>query len=304
MELPGRDGHPQDRPGAGGRLHLHPQAGQRHPADRAGDGRRSWPRPACPTAWSTCCRRGAPARSCRRCCTTRGCARCRSPGRPRSAGCCWREAADQVVNTSMELGGNAPFLVFADADLDAALDGAMVAKMRNAGEACTAANRFYVEAVDRAESSPAGWPSGWPRCGSVPASTSSTQVGPLVNEDAVVKVDELVAARGRGRRGRADRRQPAATGTGWYYPPTVLTDVPAGRRRSCARRSSARSRRSSRSPTRPRRSGWPTTPSSAWSPTSTPATWPAGCGSARRWRPAWSASTAVWSATRPRRSAG
>ena len=57
------------------------------------------------------------------------------------------EAADQVVNTSMELGGNAPFLVFADADLDAALDGAMVAKMRNAGEACTAANRFYVEAA-------------------------------------------------------------------------------------------------------------------------------------------------------------
>jgi succinate-semialdehyde dehydrogenase / glutarate-semialdehyde dehydrogenase len=56
-----------------------------------------------------------------------------------------REAADQVINCSMELGGNAPFLVFADADLDAAVDGAMVAKMRNAGEACTAANRFYVE---------------------------------------------------------------------------------------------------------------------------------------------------------------
>jgi len=56
------------------------------------------------------------------------------------------EAADRVVNCSMELGGNAPFLVFADADLDAAVDGAMIAKMRNAGEACTAANRFYVEA--------------------------------------------------------------------------------------------------------------------------------------------------------------
>jgi succinate-semialdehyde dehydrogenase / glutarate-semialdehyde dehydrogenase len=53
-----------------------------------------------------------------------------------------REAADQVVNTSMELGGNAPFLVFADADLDAAVEGAMLAKMRNGGEACTAANRF------------------------------------------------------------------------------------------------------------------------------------------------------------------
>ena len=56
-----------------------------------------------------------------------------------------REAADNVVNASMELGGNAPFLVFDDADLDAAIDGAMVAKMRNGGEACTAANRFYVQ---------------------------------------------------------------------------------------------------------------------------------------------------------------
>src|SRR3954469_10721939 len=55
-----------------------------------------------------------------------------------------REAADQVVNSSMELGGNAPFVVLEDADLDAAVDGAMIAKMRNAGEACTAANRFYV----------------------------------------------------------------------------------------------------------------------------------------------------------------
>src|SRR3954463_3278112 len=55
------------------------------------------------------------------------------------------KAAESVVNTSMELGGNAPFVVFADADLDAALEGAMIAKMRNGGEACTAANRFYVE---------------------------------------------------------------------------------------------------------------------------------------------------------------
>ena len=55
------------------------------------------------------------------------------------------EAADQVLNCSMELGGNAPFIVFDDADLDAAVDGAMIAKMRNGGEACTAANRFYVQ---------------------------------------------------------------------------------------------------------------------------------------------------------------
>jgi len=56
-----------------------------------------------------------------------------------------REAADCVVNTSMELGGNAPFLVFDDADLDDAIEGAMIAKMRNGGEACTAANRFFVQ---------------------------------------------------------------------------------------------------------------------------------------------------------------
>ena len=56
-----------------------------------------------------------------------------------------KEAADQVLNCSMELGGNAPFVVFDDADLDAALDGAMIAKMRNGGEACTAANRFIVQ---------------------------------------------------------------------------------------------------------------------------------------------------------------
>src|SRR4051794_41843917 len=57
-----------------------------------------------------------------------------------------KEAADQVINCSMELGGNAPFLVFEDADLDAAIEGAMIAKMRNGGEACTAANRFFVHA--------------------------------------------------------------------------------------------------------------------------------------------------------------
>ena len=54
------------------------------------------------------------------------------------------EAADNIVKPAMELGGNAPFIVFEDADIDAAIDGAMIAKMRNMGEACTAANRFYV----------------------------------------------------------------------------------------------------------------------------------------------------------------
>jgi len=134
------------------------------------------------------------------------------------------EAADRVVNTSMELGGNAPFLVFADADLDAALDGAMVAKMRNAGEACTAANRFYVEASIAPEfSRRLAERMAALRVG--PGVDEQTQVGPLVNEDAVVKVDELVAAAlADGAAALTGGIRP--DGQGWYYPPTVLSDVP------------------------------------------------------------------------------
>jgi succinate-semialdehyde dehydrogenase / glutarate-semialdehyde dehydrogenase len=133
------------------------------------------------------------------------------------------EAADQVVNTSMELGGNAPFLVFADAHLDAALDGAMVAKMRNAGEACTAANRFYVEASIAPEfSRRLAERMAALRLG--PGVDEQTEVGPLVNEDAVVKVDELVtAAVADGAAALTGGTRP--DGQGWYYPPTVLSDV-------------------------------------------------------------------------------
>jgi len=133
------------------------------------------------------------------------------------------EAADQVVNTSMELGGNAPFLVFADADLDAALDGAMVAKMRNAGEACTAANRFYVEASIAPEfSRRLAERMAALRVG--PGVDEQTQVGPLVNEDAVVKIDELVtAAVADGAAALTGGTRP--DGQGWYYPPTVLSEV-------------------------------------------------------------------------------
>jgi succinate-semialdehyde dehydrogenase / glutarate-semialdehyde dehydrogenase len=133
------------------------------------------------------------------------------------------EAADQVVNTSMELGGNAPFLVFADADLDEAIEGAMVAKMRNAGEACTAANRFYVEApvagefsrrlADRMSAMSVG-----------PGTDESTEVGPLVNEDILSKVDQLVrGALAQGAKAIAGGRRPE--GEGFYYEPTVLVNV-------------------------------------------------------------------------------
>jgi succinate-semialdehyde dehydrogenase / glutarate-semialdehyde dehydrogenase len=136
-----------------------------------------------------------------------------------------REAAGQVVNTSMELGGNAPFIVFADADLDEAIEGAMIAKMRNGGEACTAANRFYVEQpvadefsrrlAERMAALPVG-----------PGTDESTLVGPLINAEAVDKVHELVTdALARGARRLTGAGTPQTEG--YFYTPTVLTDVPA-----------------------------------------------------------------------------
>ncbi|MFF5081685.1 NAD-dependent succinate-semialdehyde dehydrogenase [Actinoplanes sp. NPDC000266] len=133
------------------------------------------------------------------------------------------QAADNVVNTSMELGGNAPFVVFADADLDAALDGAMIAKMRNGGEACTAANRFYVESsVAPQFSAKLAERMAALRVG--PGTDENTQVGPLVNEDTVGKVDSLVkqALEGGATAATGGSRP---EGPGYYYPPTVLTGV-------------------------------------------------------------------------------
>jgi succinate-semialdehyde dehydrogenase / glutarate-semialdehyde dehydrogenase len=135
-------------------------------------------------------------------------------------------AAETVVNTSMELGGNAPFLVFADADLDAAIDGAMIAKMRNAGEACTAANRFYVEAsIADSFSQRLSERMAALRVG--PGVEEDTQVGPLVNEDTVAKVDSLVqGALSAGAVAATGGKRPS--GPGYYYPPTVLTGVQPG----------------------------------------------------------------------------
>ena len=73
------------------------------------------------------------------------------------------QASEQLLRMSMELGGNAPFLVFEDADLDPAVEGAMLAKMRNIGEACTSANRFLVHESRRRRVRASGWPSGWAR---------------------------------------------------------------------------------------------------------------------------------------------
>lgn len=137
-----------------------------------------------------------------------------------------RQAADQVLVSSMELGGNAPFIVCEDADLDAAVEGAMVAKMRNGGEACTAANRFYVHA-GVAEDFAARLAA---RMGAVRVGRGDDEgvgLGPLVNEETVAKVDRIVRSTvDAGARVLIGGARPA--GPDSFYPPTVLVDVPAG----------------------------------------------------------------------------
>ena len=133
------------------------------------------------------------------------------------------QAAHRVLNVSMELGGNAPFIVLADADLDAAIEGAMIAKMRHNGETCTAANRFYVEApladafAARLAEAMGALPTGH-------GLTEGTRLGPLVDAATRDKVAELVdSAVAAGAKAVVGGETP--TGTGFYYPATVLTGV-------------------------------------------------------------------------------
>jgi succinate-semialdehyde dehydrogenase / glutarate-semialdehyde dehydrogenase len=134
------------------------------------------------------------------------------------------QAADNVLRVSMELGGNAPFLIFEDADLDAAVEGALLAKMRNIGEACTAANRFHVaEPVAGEFSRRLAERMGALRVGR--GTEDGVQVGPLIDKNAVAKVSELVGdALDRGARAVVGARP--GDGRGYFYQPTVLADVP------------------------------------------------------------------------------
>ena len=135
-----------------------------------------------------------------------------------------RQAADNVLKCSMELGGNAPFLVFEDADLDKAIDGVMIAKMRNGGQACTAANRIYVQRGIQAEFA-SRLASRMAALAVGPGTDPSTEVGPLVDEASVLKVDALVRdALDQGARLLTGGQLPE--GNGYYYPPTVVTNVP------------------------------------------------------------------------------
>jgi succinate-semialdehyde dehydrogenase/glutarate-semialdehyde dehydrogenase len=138
------------------------------------------------------------------------------------------QSAERLLRVSMELGGNAPFLVFADADLDAAVDGAMTAKMRNIGEACTAANRFLVhESVADEFSRRLADRMGSLRMGR--GTDDGVEVGPLITEQARLGVAELVAdAVDKGGKVLVGGEQP--DGPGWFYPPTVVADVPTDAR--------------------------------------------------------------------------
>ncbi|PBC07595.1 NAD-dependent succinate-semialdehyde dehydrogenase [Mesorhizobium sp. WSM3859] len=135
------------------------------------------------------------------------------------------EAAKHVISCSMELGGNAPFIVLDDADLEAALDGAMIAKMRNAGEACTAANRLYVQA-GILDAFAEGLRKRMAALTIGPGTDSETECGPMITRKAVDKIDRLVQdAVARGAKVLCGGA--ITEGRGFFYPPTVLSEVPA-----------------------------------------------------------------------------
>jgi len=138
------------------------------------------------------------------------------------------QASEQLLRVSMELGGNAPFLVFEDADLDAALDGAIIAKMRNIGEACTAANRFLVH-ESLADAFAAGLAQRMDALKIGRGSDESAEVGPLIDEDQLATVAELVddaVSLGASVLCGGERVE----GPGHFYRPTVLSGVPQAAR--------------------------------------------------------------------------
>lgn len=138
------------------------------------------------------------------------------------------KAAKNLLRTSMELGGNAPFIVCVDADIDAAVDGAMIAKIRNNGEACIAANRFLVHA-DVAQQFTDALTRRMAELRTSDGRAAGTQVGPLISATQRAKVAELVDdAVSHGARVLTGGQAPDLPG--YYYPPTVLTDIPAAAR--------------------------------------------------------------------------
>jgi len=138
------------------------------------------------------------------------------------------QSAEQILRVSMELGGNAPFLIFEDADLDAAVEGALIAKMRNIGEACTAANRFHV-AGDVADDFARRLAARMSEMKVGRGTDPDVKVGPLIDDDQRGKVAELVDdARSKGAEVLVGGSR--IDGAGYFYEPTVLADVPEGAR--------------------------------------------------------------------------
>jgi succinate-semialdehyde dehydrogenase / glutarate-semialdehyde dehydrogenase len=138
------------------------------------------------------------------------------------------QSAEQILKVSMELGGNAPFLIFEDADLDLAVEGAMLAKMRNTGEACTSANRFHVhEAVAGEFAERLAERMGALKVGR--GTEAGVEVGPLIDDAQRGKVEELVEdARSKGADVVVGGER--SDGAGYFYKPTVLGDIPDGAR--------------------------------------------------------------------------
>ncbi|MDX1890279.1 NAD-dependent succinate-semialdehyde dehydrogenase [Mycolicibacterium sp. 050158] len=139
-----------------------------------------------------------------------------------------KQSADKLLRLSMELGGNAPFIVFDDADVDAAVEGALLAKMRNGGEACTASNRFHVANAVRAEfTEKLVKRMSEYKLGN--GLDSSSTLGPLVNAKQVATVEDLVSdAVSKGATVAVGGVAPE--GPGHFYPATVLSDVPPSAR--------------------------------------------------------------------------
>jgi succinate-semialdehyde dehydrogenase / glutarate-semialdehyde dehydrogenase len=134
------------------------------------------------------------------------------------------QASDQLLRLSMELGGNAPFIVFDDADLDDVVEGAMIAKMRNIGEACTAANRFHV-AGSLADPFAEKLAERMSKLKVGRGTEEGVDVGPLIDGDQRSKVQELVDdAKGKGAKVVVGGS--AREGQGYFYEPTVLADIP------------------------------------------------------------------------------
>ena len=212
-----------------------------------------------------------------------------------------RQSADTIKKVSLELGGNAPFIVFDDADIDAAVEGALIAKYRNAGQTCVCVNRFYVQRgvypqfaekfVARVAALQVG--NGF---------EPGVQIGPLINRKARDKVLELLDdALNKGAQVLTGATPHALGGN--FFTPTVLGNVQPG---------SLLLEEEIFGPVAPlvvfddeaeaiRR---PTTPSTAWPPTSTPAMRRASGAFRSGWSTAWSASIPALSPTRWRRSAG